>query len=186
MFHNDLAEPRREVEGRRSNWPKLIACESLYSMDAMSPRLPKICDLAQNRRDHPCRRGRCRRITAGAAAASPSVTASRIASTFSRYAGQGVRLPRGLIAANARSSCRALLRAGLHLHHRAAAGDLLGRDRRDQASEDLELGGERDQDRAARVGAIQTLPACRDVERHPIVPLFIGDAEKRKRRPPCC
>ena len=33
-----------------------------------------------------------------------------------------------------------LLRARLHLHHRAAAGDLLGGDRGDPASEDLELG----------------------------------------------
>ena len=58
-----------------------------------------------------------------------------------RHARQGVRLPRRLYRGERRDLRRgALLRAGLHLHHRAAAGDLRGDGRRDPASQDLDLG----------------------------------------------
>ena len=47
----------------------------------------------------------------------------------------------GYIAASADDLRRgALLRAGLHLHHRAAAGGLRGDGRRDPASQDFDLG----------------------------------------------
>ena len=57
------------------------------------------------------------------------------------HAGQGVRLPRRLYRRQRRDRrCGALLRARLHLHHRAAAGDLRRRDRGDPPSQDLAMG----------------------------------------------
>ena len=57
------------------------------------------------------------------------------------HAGQGVRLSRRLHRRFQRADRRgALLCAGLHLHHRAAAVGLRRGDRRDPASEDLAMG----------------------------------------------
>ena len=56
------------------------------------------------------------------------------------HARQGVRLPRRLYRRLRRADRRgALLCAGIHLHHRAAAGGLRRGDRRDPPPEDLEL-----------------------------------------------
>ena len=58
-----------------------------------------------------------------------------------RHARQGLRLPRRLYRRECQSGrCRALLRARLHLHHRAAAGGLRGGHRRDPASEVVAMG----------------------------------------------
>ncbi len=80
-----------------------------------------------------------------------------------RHAGEGVRLPRRLHRRQRPDHRRrALLCAGLHLHHRAAAGDLLGRDRRDQAPENLELGARAPPGpRRPRQGDPRLPPACR-------------------------
>ena len=85
------------------------------------------------------------------------------------HARQGVRLP-GRLYRGARGAdrCGALLRARLHLHHRAAAGDLRGRHRRHPPSQDLELrapapSGPR---RPGQGGARRRRPAG-DAERHP-------------------
>ena len=69
----------------------------------------------------------------------------------------------GYIAANGDAVRRgALLRAGLHLHHRAAAGGLRRRDRRDPASEDLDLGARAPPgSRGARSRRCSPPPACR-------------------------
>jgi 5-aminolevulinate synthase len=75
----------------------------------------------------------------------------------------------GYIAGRGRDHRRgALLRAGLHLHHRAAAGDLLGCDRRDPHLKTSNWERERHQDRAAahQGDPDRRRPAC-DVERHP-------------------
>ena len=57
---------------------------------------------------------------------------------------------------------RAFLRTGLYLHHRAAARDLLGGDRRDPASENLELGARTPPGpRRPRQGDPQRRRACR-------------------------
>ena len=57
-----------------------------------------------------------------------------------RHARQGVRLPRRLYRRQGVADRRgAQLRAGLHLHHRAAAGDLRRRDRGDPSSQGVEL-----------------------------------------------
>ena len=76
---------------------------------------------------------------------------------------------------------RALLRAGLHLHHRAAAGGVRRGDRRHPAPEDVDWERERHQERAARVKAVLTaagLPVMRSPTH--IVPVMVGDPEKCK------
>src|ERR1700755_22816 len=45
--HNDLADLEEKLKAAGSNRPKLIACESLYSMDGDVAPLAKICDLAE-------------------------------------------------------------------------------------------------------------------------------------------
>ena len=69
----------------------------------------------------------------------------------------------GYIAAKRRDHRRGpLLRAGLHLHHRPAAGGLLGRRRRDpRISRPRTAERERHQDRAAASRRSSTPPACR-------------------------
>jgi 5-aminolevulinate synthase len=45
--HNDMAHLEKLLRAAGSNRPKLIACESLYSMDGDIGPLAKICDLAE-------------------------------------------------------------------------------------------------------------------------------------------
>jgi 5-aminolevulinate synthase len=45
--HNDLADLEAKLKAAGANRPKLIACESLYSMDGDVAPLPRICDLAE-------------------------------------------------------------------------------------------------------------------------------------------
>ena len=46
--HNDVADLERLLQGYPKNWPKLIAFESVYSMDGHISPVEKICDLAAN------------------------------------------------------------------------------------------------------------------------------------------
>jgi 5-aminolevulinate synthase len=46
--HNDVADLERLLQGYPKNWPKLIAFESVYSMDGHISPIEKICDLAAN------------------------------------------------------------------------------------------------------------------------------------------
>ncbi len=72
---------------------------------------------------------------------------------------------------------RALLCAGLHLHHRAAAGDLRRGDRRDPASEDLAAGSAsatRIAPPASRRSSTAAGLPVMSSDTH-IVPLFVGD-----------
>ncbi len=82
---------------------------------------------------------------------------------------KALRLPRRLYRRQGRDHRRgALLCAGLHLHDRAAAGDLLGRDRCDPAPQDLELGARAPPGpRRPRQGDPDRRGPARDVERHP-------------------
>ena len=92
----------------------------------------------------------------------PKVVGAMVETRDQRNACQGVRLPgrlyRGLRQADRRG---AFLCAGLHLHHRAAAGGVRSGDRRDPSSQDLIVGtraspGPR---RAHQVGADRGRPA---------------------------
>ena len=106
-----------------------------------------------------------------------------------RHARQGVRLPRRLHRGERRADRRgAQLCARLHLHHRAAAGDLRRRGRGDPASEDLELGARAPSGaRRARQGGAHRRRAAGDAERHPHrAGVRRRSGEMQGRRPTCC
>ena len=163
--HNDLAHLEELLKAADPTRPKLIVFESLYSMDGDIAPVHAICDLAEAIQGHDlCRRGaRGRHVRA---ARRRHLRARRRHGPRRRdrgHAGQGVRLPGRLYRRLGRNGGRgALLCARLHLHHRAAAGDLRGGDRRHPAPEDLELGARAPPGpRRARRRRCSTPPACR-------------------------
>ena len=102
---------------------------------------------------------------------------------------KGLRLPRRLYRRHAaHGRCGALLRAGLHLHHGAAPGDLRGRDGRDPPSEDARpwnANASRSAPRGSKAGSAPPgLPVMPSATH--IVPVLVGDPEKCKRRRDCC
>ena len=86
-----------------------------------------------------------------------------------RHARQGVRLPRRLYRGLGHADRRgALLCAGLHLHHRAAAGGVRGRDRGDPPSQDVDLGARAPSGSRRRApNRCSPRPACRSCRTRP-------------------
>src|SRR3979409_1987176 len=76
--HSDMAHLEELLRAAGPDRPKLIACESLYSMDGDIAPLPKICDRSARRRHRQARRRHAAHRYSG------------------RHARQGVRLPRRL------------------------------------------------------------------------------------------
>ena len=97
--------------------------------------------------------------------------------TCRRHACESVRLPRVISQERPTSSMRPLLCAGLYLHHCAAAGDLLGPPAAIRHLKTRTGSVSATRPRRPRQGDPHRRRPAGDVERHYIVPLFVGAPE---------
>jgi len=116
--------------------------------------------------------------TGRAAAASPSATASCTHRYSGRHAGKGIRLPRRLhCGKRGHYRRRALLRAGLHLHHALPPAICSAATAAIRHLKTSNWERERHQDRAARVKAILTAAGLPVMSSDTHIVRFRGDPE---------
>ena len=141
--HNDMAHLEELLAGRRSAPAEAHRVrEPLFDGRRHRPRERDLRSRRALRRHDLYRRGACGRHVRPARRRHRRARRRHGPHRRDRgHARQGVRLPRRLYRRHGGADRRgALLCAGLHLHHGAAAAGLRRGDRRDPASQDLAMG----------------------------------------------